>query len=506
MFEELLFPWVSLSLLAPLLAALATWRAGSAERARGWACAALGVSTLALLAARVDAGRGAEAVRHLEPWRGGPVAGWFGVDALNAVPLPLFAALALGVVAFAPRRKVSARWVTGVLLVTAATLTAYAAENLPLLVLGWTASTLPFLTGQFFTVRGEQEVPRLSRWVLCGSVLCLAAGVAVLMAGRPESAGGWYDASPLPPPDAAAGAWERTAFLLLIAAVFLRKGLAPFHSWIVTAFERGPLLPLALLVNGHLGAFLVARVAIPLLPAPSREFLPLLGDLGLLTAAYTAFVALAEPQPRRLLALLGVSQASFILVGLESTNADGIAGALVHWQVVAVATTVLAAVYTALEARVGTALDRPRFLGLALGAPRLAVCFLVGALALVGMPLTLGFCAEDLLLHGTLATHPRLGFVMPAVTALNAFSVLRLFARLFLGPAGPEARGLADALPRERRALAAALVFLVAGGLAPGPLLRLPAAAAERLAGIVAPGRHAVEQREAAVAPGGEEL
>ncbi len=178
---------------------------------------------------------------------------------------------------------------------------------------------------------------------------------------------------------------------------------------------------------------------------------------------------------------------------MSSVNADGIAGALMHWQVVAVSTTVLAAVFAGLEARLGMDLDARSFRGLAAGAPRLAVFFAIAGLALVGLPLTLGFPAEDLLLHGTLGAAPRLGIVLPVVTAFNAFTLLRLFASLFLGRPADAARGMADALPRERWALTAAVLFLLAGGLAPSPLVRLPAQAASRLVAALgaAPAEHA---------------
>ena len=145
----------------------------------------------------------------------------------------------------------------------------------------------------------------------------------------------------------------------------------------------------------------------------------------------------------------------------------------------------LALVYTAIEARLAVPWDGIRSLGLALSAPRLAVFFAVGGLALVGLPLTLGFPAEDLLLHGTLESHPHLGIILPLVTALNAFHVLRLFIRLFLGQPSAEAKVMVDILPRERWALTLALLFLVVGGLRPMPLMRLPVTAAEHLTSVI---------------------
>ena len=476
--EHLIFPWVSVSVLVTLAAAALVWKTPVTETARRWAIRVLTFDLLALLVASCESSR-ANGLRLPEPWIGG----LFAVDALNAIPLPLFSALALGVTALAPKRKVTPQWVSGTLLLSGATLAAYAANSLPVMVLAWGATIAPFLTRQFFEVKRDSETPSWSKVVLALSFVCLLIGAILVFASSFQE--NWSQALSLSTPRTGSGAVLRCAFAFLMMAVFLRKGLLPAHSWVLASFERGPLLPLTLLINGHLGAFLTARVAIPMLPDVAHEALPLLGDLGLLTAAYTALIALAERKPRRLLALLSISQASFILVGLESNNADGIAGALVQWQVVAVATTMLNAVFTSLEVRLSTPIDGSRFLGLAASAPRLAVFFAVGGLALVGLPLTLGFPAEDLLLHGTLTTHPRLGMVLPIITALNAYTVIRLFATLFLGHSGAEARGLADALPRERWALTAALLFLLAGGIAPVALVRSPAAAAERLSVLV---------------------
>ncbi|NOT59160.1 MAG: hypothetical protein HOP19_02930 [Acidobacteria bacterium] len=478
MSEQLIFPWLSLSVIASLVLAAWAWRAPQAESARRIGLIALVISFVALLAASLQAALLSEG--HHGSTLHEPFIRLFVVDALNAIPLPLFAALALGVMSFAPRRKVTPHWVAGVLLLSAATFVAYATTNLALFAVAWIASLVPFFVKRFFNVAGESEMPKLARAILIASCVMVVTAVILIAVATTEGARfGMTTAR------AGNAPLLTVAFALLMVAVFLRKGLLPAHTWMLASYERGPLLPLTLLVNSHLGAFLIARFALPALPDVAREALPILGDLGLATALYAAVLAFAERQPRRLLALLSISQSSFILVGLESANADGITGALIHWQVVAVATTMLALVYTAIEARLATPWDGVKSLGLASSAPRLAVFFAAGGLALVGLPLTLGFAAEDLLLHGTLESHPHLGFILALVTALNAFHVLRLFIRLFLGQPGREARAITDVLPRERWALTAALLFLVLGGLRPMTLMRLPAEAAGRLAEAV---------------------
>jgi NADH-quinone oxidoreductase subunit M len=101
----------------------------------------------------------------------------------------------------------------------------------------------------------------------------------------------------------------------------------------------------------------------------------------------------------------------------------------------------------------------------------MAVFFLLIALSLVGLPGTLGFCAEDLLFHGALEAHPFLGVALPLATALNAIHLYRLFSTLFLGRHPNHAAPISDTLPRERWCLAAIVTFLVVTGVAPQLLI-----------------------------------
>ncbi len=435
----------------PLAGAIAarTW----ADRARAVGLASALLSALAAIASLLEVMKSGRASFSL-----------LTSDAISALPMVIFASLAAVTLALVPRRALTPRLVSEVLVMLAGTLTAYAAQNLIVLWGAWLVASLPLLL--------DREKARFPRAVVLASVVVLAAAVGLI-----GSTSGTFDLSKLRPAPSSPGGM--LGFGLVALAIFLRKGIFPLHSWPAGAFERGPLLPTVLMANGHLGAFLLARVGLPLFPSITRESFPLLSDLALLTAALAALAALAEKSPRRLLGLVMVSQASLVLAGLESLTAEGVTGALVHLMVVAVATTGLAGAYQALEGRVDQLNSRPGFLGLGRLAPRLSVFFLVCGLALVGLPGTLGFAAEDLLLHGTLATHPWIGLAMPLATALNALSIFRLFARLFMGRPMLSGPPSLDALPRERWALGAVVVFLVAGGLLPGQLVKLQSSAAD---------------------------
>ena len=158
---------------------------------------------------------------------------------------------------------------------------------------------------------------------------------------------------------------------------------------------------------------------------------------------------------------------------------EGVTGALVHWCVVTVSTMGLFAILRLLEVRFGENLTASTHLGLAQHAPRLALFFIVLGLALVGLPGTLSFCSQDLLIHGTLVSHPQTGLLLPIATAMNAVTVFRLFASLFLGKSKTVFTIMADALPRERWILTAGVVFVVLGGLFPNAIIARWAAQAE---------------------------
>lgn len=172
---------------------------------------------------------------------------------------------------------------------------------------------------------------------------------------------------------------------------------------------------------------------------------------------------------------------------------EGITGALVHWIVVSVSTMGLFDVLRLLEVRFGENLTAGTHLGLAGHAPRLAVFFLVFGLALVGMPGTLSFCSQDLLIHGTLQSHPQTGLLLPIAIALNAVSFFRLFTRLFLGKRRTGFTIIADALPREQWILAAGVLFVVLGGLFPNAIVAPRLAQAE----ATGPPAHALLRRAA---------
>ncbi|HEY1049194.1 MAG TPA: proton-conducting transporter membrane subunit, partial [Prosthecobacter sp.] len=239
-----------------------------------------------------------------------PLLGWFEADALDAVPMAFFGMLTLLVLVLAPKRDAGGKALAGMLLLSAATQTTYGAANLGVLAAGWWLTSLPFLLGMF----GPDRSQRLTQAFLIASSLALSAAILLLHHVEIDEL----------------SHVGTVAFSLVILAVVLRKGIFPLHGWVLGAFEHGPLLPTALLFNGHLGALLIARSEAAALPQTAQHALDLLSIAALVTALITSLRGFAERKPRRLLGLLCVSQASFILAGIATANAEGITGGLVH--------------------------------------------------------------------------------------------------------------------------------------------------------------------------------
>jgi NADH-quinone oxidoreductase subunit M len=391
--------------------------------------------------------------RLLDPWTP-----WLEADSLDCLPIVFYCAVAVGMLCLAPRRDIKGKSLAGMLILVAGTEITYAASNLAALNAGWWLTCVPFVFGFF----GKTPDRKLTSIALVGSSLMLTLATIFLHT---------TDLAQL-------SSISSLSLTLFLVAIALRKGLFPLHSWVVRAFDKGPLLPVALLFNSHLGALLISRSESVTLPAFAYQALDWLSMGALVTASLASLRAVAETKPRRLLAFVCISQASFILAGLSASNTSGVMGGMLHWMVVTLASSGLIAIVRILEVRVVDVADPTAPLGLAVRAPRLATFFLLCGLALVGLPGTLGYCAEDLLFHGAQESHPILGISLLVATAFNAINLMRLYSLLFLGVLPKHVIEIPDALPRERWPLTAAVVFLLLGGIFPAlPVsLRKPAA------------------------------
>lgn len=306
----------------------------------------------------------------------------------------------------------------------------------------WAGSALVCWYGSGYDARGSHR-DRVFALYQTASVTAFACGLGVL----------WKD------PGSSVG------IALTLVGIGIREAFVPAHSWFTRFTERTPMGVVVAFAGPQLGVYAqLYLLQVHWLDAGD----PKIAFLGAVTAVVAALLGCIQTRARRALAYLFISQTGLVGFGLESSSEVGLAGALLNWQVLAVATSGFAMVLAALEARCG-ALNMTSPRGAFAQTPRLAVAFLALGLCSVGFPLTLGFVAEELLVQGSVHEHPILAFALIVATALNGITVLRAFFYLFMGrPA--EHPGL-DMTRRERAIVGTVMFALIGLGCAPHLLL-----------------------------------
>lgn len=429
-----------LSVLVPLVGALWVRLGSRGTRRDALVAATVSLAAAALAAVATQSAGGISAV--LMGLQVGP---------LTALAMPAYGLLMTAGLWLLPQRAADAGTLAQLLAMLSGTLLAYASGTPGGLALGWALSAAPFVVGGLADAGGWRP-----RAALLGSTVAVAGGLWLVADGQPFAA---FDDL------AGTATGGMTAFALLTAGIVLRKGIVPAHAWVTDA-SAGGLLPTLLLINGHLGAWMVLRVIVPVFPGTMALEASLLANLALATALYTAVRGVAELRTRHVVVLVAISQSASVLAGLEAHDAVGIGGALLHMWVMGAASMALGAVVDAIEARgADPTLAMPQ--GLGQNWPRLATAALLASLALVGLPGTLGFVSEDLLIQASLEVSPQVGIVLPLSTAINAVVLLRVCSRLFMCTRPSFGHAIPDARPREWWPIVLLLASLLVAGLVP---------------------------------------
>ncbi|QSQ11306.1 proton-conducting transporter transmembrane domain-containing protein [Myxococcus landrumensis] len=368
----------------------------------------------------------------------------------HLLALPFISLLALGTVLATPRQSSRRGALATLLLTQSAAMGFFGATHLVAALLFFIAMTV--LPDLHLSHEPGSARPRgaVRVYLLIGTA---PLGVATLLLG-------WLGWSP------ALGA-------LLLVGLCTRLAVVPLHTWLPVWMARSPWGSGPLWMSLAASLHLLHHWLLPLLPPEwvTDTVVPALASLGAGTALYGALLAFSQKDLRRMLAFTVMSQSGLMLTGVASTNPEGIHGAWLHCLAAGVAFTGLDLLVRSVEARTGTT-DLEQLGGLTERAPRMATLFLLLCLAAMGLPGTLGFVSEDLLLRATLGAHPWHLLLLPPALALNAFTLLRACHRAFLGPT-PSGRGpLQDLLPRERWMATALVLTVIVGGLAPPALPR----------------------------------
>lgn len=484
----------AITVVVPLVGAAAMAMGFRRGSPRGFAVAVAAVSLLASLAITLFWSRSdAASMAFGDPLGGGTL---ICIDGITAVLLPYVALVELAILLVAPRRSLEQSAVTRILFGAAATYALFLTSHPIGLVVLWCATALP----TWISVRGTpggRTAARVFAIAMAAATVCMAIGSVLLLvdppwavAGRSASlSGGWFGL---------AGGWFGAAGGWLVAvAVMIRKGIFPFHSWYPALFSGATMSTALAATMPQVASYTAVRLLIGHADHPEgvAAELVVLSQLALVTAAYGAALAIVQRDLRSLIGTLAMSQSALVLGGLAGTLPMELNGAFCVWISSGLALTGIGLVSWALESRAGPIrLDSPQ--GRFWDAPELAVFFLLFGLAGIGLPGTLSFVADDLIVSGSLDEQLHAGMLVILATVFAGIAMMGGWFHVFGGPVVPDGPRHAI-LPRERGALTALLATLFLLGLWPGPLVRALDRATGRLLGM--PGQTAVAPESAGV-------
>ena len=236
--------------------------------------------------------------------------------------------------------------------------------------------------------------------------------------------------------------------IVMISAVAISIGLAVklavfmFHIWLPYVHGSAP-TPISALLSPAMigiGAYGIFRLIVEFLPSTFADLAIWFHIWGLVTMIYGGAMALMQDDLKRMLAYSSISQMGYILFGIGSISVLGLAGAEMMYVTHAIGKGILFMMAGIIIVKVGTR-SISKLGGLAGKMPITAVCAVIGALTIMGVPPTSGFMGEWVLFFGALETAIEEGSTLRAVTfglglvatALTMSYMLWMLKRVFFG-------------------------------------------------------------------------
>jgi NADH-quinone oxidoreductase subunit L len=193
----------------------------------------------------------------------------------------------------------------------------------------------------------------------------------------------------------AGGAVGTAICLLLLLAACGKSAQLPLHVWLPDAME-GPTPASALIHAATMvtaGIYLVARSAPLFVVCPGA--LATVSIVGATTALMAALIATAQNDLKRVLAYSTISQLGYMFASLGTGTLLGFTAAMFHLVTHAFFKALLFLGAGSVMHAMGGVIDMRRFGGLRRVMPVTAATFLVGSLALAGVPPLAGFFSKD---------------------------------------------------------------------------------------------------------------
>ncbi|XGV89023.1 MAG: NAD(P)H-quinone oxidoreductase subunit 4 [Limnothrix sp. BL-A-16] len=357
----------------------------------------------------------------------------------------------------------------------------FAVQDLLLFFLVWELELIPvYLLLSIWG--GKKRLYAATKFILYtagGSLFILVAALAMAFYGDTVT----FDMREL-----ALKPYGHTLQLLLyggfLIAYAVKLPIFPLHTWLPDAHGEAT-APVHMLLAGILlkmGGYALVRMNAGMLPEAHATFAPVLVILGVVNIVYAALTSFAQRNLKRKIAYSSISHMGFVLIGLGSFTDLGISGAMMQM----VSHGLIGA---SLFFLVGATYDRTHTLmldemgGVGQKMPKIFSMFTACSLASLALPGMSGFVAELTVFLGfansdaySLPFKVIVVFLAAVGVILTPVYLLSMLREIFYGPENQELVShevLIDAEPREVFIIACLLIPIIGIGFYPKLLTQI---------------------------------
>lgn len=208
-------------------------------------------------------------------------------------------------------------------------------------------------------------------------------------------------------------------FIVLFAAFMVNMPIFPMHFWLPDAHTEASTQG-SMLLSGILTKFGAFGMLLLFLMLPiSAKYAGYVAILAIVSIFYSVFLLMYQTDIKRIIAYSTIVEMGIILVGISAGNTFGTYGAayamLSHGLAIALMFLLVGVIKHIFGERNISILK-----GTVVNAASTTYAFLIGAFAMIGLPLTAGFIADILLFIG-------------AIQAFGILGLVPLFALIFMG-------------------------------------------------------------------------
>ena len=318
------------------------------------------------------------------------------------------------------RRERARAYFASMLLLTAALVGVFAAQDYLLFYVFWEAMLIPLyvLVGVWGGPGRLRATLMFFIYTMAGSLLMLAS---IIVLGISHGSFDMIAATGYSNSD-----W---IFLGFVAAFVVKAPLFPFHGWLPDAYREAPAEVAGVLsgVVSKTAAYGFLYVAIVHFPQPTHDFRTPILVLAAIGLIYGSLLAFRAPDIRGVVAYSSLAQMGLITIGLFATNIAGFNGAvlqMVNHGLISAAMFMLAGL---VELRTGTG-RFDRLGGMARGRPALATVLMTLGVIALAVPGSGAFAGEFLILTGVFTTGWGWSVVGAIAIVLAAMYMLRLIS------------------------------------------------------------------------------